>query len=340
MTHDLRIGIVGAGLMGADHITRVTSRISGAVVSAVIEPDDQRAQAAVANAPSARTFSSLEAALEAGALDAAIVATPGRFHEPVLRTAIGARLPVLCEKPLTPGSTSAQAVLEAEQQLDRPHIQVGFMRRFDEEYVALRELAVSGDAGELLMMHCAHRNPFLPAPGFSQEMLIDDAVVHEFDIVPWLAGSPVVAVEVRQGRPNGLSPEGLTEPILVLMELENGILADVEMSVSAQFGYQVATEAVFEKGVARTGEPAGLRLWQDGRVSIGENRGFASRFARAFDAEVQQWVHAVRDGRLVDGPSAWDGYRVALACEAGVAAMHSGRRVEVPNPPRPAFYGG
>lgn len=340
MTNDLRIGIVGAGLMGADHVSRITNRISGAVVAAVIEPDEARAQAAVAAAPGAQAFSRIEDALDAGAIDAAIIATPGRFHEPVLLPALAAKLPVLCEKPLTPDSESAAKVLELEQQLDKPHIQVGFMRRFDREYADLRSLVASRGAGELLILHCAHRNPQAPAQGYTQEMLINDSVVHEFDIVPWVAGSPIVSVDVRYGRRNSLSPDHLREPIVVLMELESGVLAEVEMNVSAQFGYQVATEAVFEQGIARIGQPSGLQLWRGGQVAMGEHTAFATRFADAFDAQVQRWVDAVRDGRLVDGPNAWDGYRVALACEAGVNALRTGERTEVPNSPRPAFYGG
>lgn len=340
MTKDLRVAIVGAGLMGTDHIARVTNRISGAVVAAVIEPDAARAEAAVEKAPGARAFSRFEEALEAGVIDAAIIATPGRFHESVLKPALQAKLPVLCEKPLTPDSESLEHILELEQRLERPHIQVGFMRRFDREYAELRGLVASRDAGELLILHCAHRNPQAPANGYTQDMLINDSVVHEFDIVPWVAGSPIVAVDVRYGRRNSLSPDHLREPIVVSMELDNGVLAEVEMNVSVQFGYQVATEAVFEQGVARIGQPSGMQLWKGGQMAVGEHAGFATRFADAFDAQVQRWVDAVRDGRLVDGPNAWEGYRVALACEAGLKALHTGERTEVPNAPRPAFYGG
>jgi myo-inositol 2-dehydrogenase/D-chiro-inositol 1-dehydrogenase len=121
------------------------------------------------------------------------------------------------------------------------------------------------------------------------------------------------------------------------MELENGVLVDVEMNVSVQFGYQVATEAVFEKGLARIGQPSGLQTWRDGQFSVAEHVSFTTRFAAAYDAQMQRWVDAVRDGRLVDGPNAWDGYRVALACEAGVKALDGGV-IPVETAERPAFY--
>ena len=322
--------------MGADHIQRISTRISGAVVSAVIEPDTARAVAATADAPGSAAFASIEDAIAQDAVDAVLVATPGRFHEAVLVPALEAGLPILCEKPLTPDSQSARRVMDLEQTLDRPHIQVGFMRRFDAEYGALRDLIASRDSGELLMLRCVYRNPAVP-DSYTQQMLINDSVVHEFDIVPWLAGSPVVSVEVKYPRRNSLTPAHLREPILVLMELENGILVDVEMNVSTQFGYQVGTEAVFEAGLARIGQPSGLQRWKDGEFRIGDHTSFATRFAPAYDRQLQQWVDAIHDGVLVDGPNAWDGYRVALACEAGVQALDGGI-ITVPNDPRPAFY--
>lgn len=335
--NDLRIGVVGAGMMGADHISRITDRISGASVAAVIEPDAGRAAAAAGNAPGAGTFTDIEQALDADVLDAVLVATPGQFHEPVLLPVLKAGLPVLCEKPLTQEPESSRRVLEAEQKLRRPLIQVGFMRRFDREYAQLRGLIESQDAGQLLMLHCVHRNPSVPE-AYTQNMLITDSVVHEFDVAPWLAGGDVKSVEVKYPRRNSLAPQRLKEPILVLAELTNGVLVDVEMNVSIQFGYQVSTEAVFEKGVARIGQPSGLERWQHERVFRGEHASFTTRFADAYDAEIQRWVNAVRNGTMIDGPNAWDGYRVALACAAGVQALNEGGIVQIPHEERPAFY--
>lgn len=336
MSTDLRIGVVGAGLMGADHVARITNRISGAVVSAIIEPDHTRAASAALDAPGAAVFSRIEDAIEAHAVDAVVIATPGQFHAPVLVPALEAGLPILCEKPLTPDSATSREIIELEQKLDMPHIQIGFMRRFDPEYAALRELITSGDAGDLVMVRGVHRNPSVP-DSYTQKMLITDSVVHEFDVIPWLAGSSVKSVEVKFPRRNSLTPEHLREPILVIMELENGVLVDVEMNVSVQFGYQVGTEAVFEKGIARIGQPSGLQQWRDGQFLVQEHVSFTTRFASAYDNQIQRWVNAVADGRLVDGPNAWDGYLVALACEAGVKALDGGI-VPVESAERPAFY--
>jgi myo-inositol 2-dehydrogenase/D-chiro-inositol 1-dehydrogenase len=335
---ELRVGVVGAGMMGADHVARITHRITGATVSAIIEPDEQRAAAAIQASRGAQSFSRIEDALDAGAVDAVLIAVPGQFHEPVLLTTLEADLPILCEKPLTEDPESSWRILEAEQKRQHPLIQVGFMRRFDAEYRQLRELVADGTAGRLLLLRCVHRNPAVP-DSYTQEMLITDSAVHELDIAPWLADAAITSIEVRRGRRNSLSPAHLNEPLLVLIELDDGVLVDVEMNVSVQFGYQVATEAVFEAGLARIGQPAGLQLWQDGRFQIAEQQSFRTRFQQAFDTEIQAWVDAARQATIA-GPSAWDGYKVAVACATGVRALSTTGAVTLDLPDKPAFYAG
>jgi myo-inositol 2-dehydrogenase / D-chiro-inositol 1-dehydrogenase len=330
----LRVAVVGAGIMGTDHIERLATRTKGAVVAAIVEPDESRAAAAAALAPGAALHPRIEDALDDGGIDAVLIATPGPFHTAVLLPALEAGLAVLCEKPLAPTADEALEVLEAEQRLPAPRIQVGFMRRFDAEYAALESLARSGDAGELLLLHCAHRNPSV-ADAYTESMTITDSVVHELDVVPWLAGAGIGAIEVRSGRRNRASR--FADPQLVLLELTNGVLADVEISVNAGFGYQVTTEAVFERGVAGIGRAGGLVLAQDGRIGVAEHRSYTTRFAAAYDTEVQRWVDAARLGGI-DGPSAWEGYRVAVASAAGVEAQRSGRRVELAAATAPPFY--
>jgi myo-inositol 2-dehydrogenase / D-chiro-inositol 1-dehydrogenase len=333
---DLRLGVVGAGLMGADHIHRITHRIAGAEVSAIIEPDRPRAEAAQEFAPGAQWFPDIENAIEASAMDAVLVATPGQFHKPVLLPSLAAGLPVLCEKPLTPDSESAWEVVQAEVATGKKLIQVGFMRRFDKEYMELRELIAQGNQGELLALRCQHRNSVVPE-SYHDDMLIFDSVVHEIDVVRFLTDSPIVAMEVRHLKRNSLNAPHLNEPILVLMETESGVVADVEMNVSVQFGYQVKTEAVFEKGVAEIGRTAGMTIWSEGRYGGVEHVSFKTRFGDAYDRQIQLWVNAAKNLEIA-GPSAWDGYLAAAAVEAGLEALHKGTKIEVSYQPMPAFY--
>jgi myo-inositol 2-dehydrogenase / D-chiro-inositol 1-dehydrogenase len=302
MSTNLRVCVVGAGKMGADHIERLTRRIAGAEVSVVVDADISRAKKAVEAIPSAVAVSDIGQALDRGDVNAVLIATPGFLHRDMLLQVREQDLPILCEKPLTPDAPSSWEILEAEQRLGKKRIQVGFMRRFDAEYQRLRAIITSGDLGELLMLHCSHRVPETPHD-FTNEMLINDAVVHEFDV----------------------------------LEIENGVLADVEIFVNTKFGYQVATQAVFEEGIVNIGEDGGPYVRSAGRWGGEITPTFVERFGRAFDTEVQRWVNAAKIGE-VGGPTAWDGYATAACCEAGVAAQKSGEKVDVSLKTKPSIY--
>ena len=150
---DLRVCVIGTGAMGTDHIIRINTRMSGGIVTAIVEPDAKRAAEALKHAPEAKQFANISDAIASGLIDAALVATPGQFHEEVLLPTIAAGLPVLCEKPMTPDVPSALRIIEAEVSRGKKTIQVGFMRRFDEGYIELQKQISSSALGELLALH-------------------------------------------------------------------------------------------------------------------------------------------------------------------------------------------
>ncbi len=332
----LRVAVVGTGTMGTDHIIRLNTRTSGATVSAIVEVDAARAEIAAKHAPDAKRFEDISQALASGTVDAVVVTTPGAFHEQVLMPVIAAGIPVLCEKPMTPDVASALRVLEAEIAGGKQIIQVGFMRRFDEGYLELKNVIDGNKLGELLILHCAHRNAWVPE-WYENEMLIADSVSHETDIVRFLTGSPIATVEVKRLKRNNLAPARLNEPILVLMETQSGVMASVEMNVSVQFGYQVITEAVFQKGVSEIGRTSGMTTWEAGGYGGKEHDSYITRFARAYDDEVQAWANAAKLG-TIGGPNAWDGYLSVAVVEAGIKAMKNGGIEKPSYVEKPAFY--
>jgi myo-inositol 2-dehydrogenase/D-chiro-inositol 1-dehydrogenase len=335
--HDsLGVAVIGAGRMGADHVRRISEVTSGAHVAAVVDLDADRAKAIAAGVEGCAAFEDVAEAMASPAVDAVLLASPGVAHEAALLTAFDHDLPVLCEKPLTPDAASALRVLKAEQQLGHRRVQVGFMRRYDHEYLKLKALLDSGELGRPLMLHNRHRNPSSP-PDFTTAMLINDSVTHEMDITRWLLGQEITSVTVMRPKSSGNAPEGLADPQFVVFETDGGVLADVEIYVNARYGYQVQAEAVCENGTARIGDRHDMLINSRGSWGGTVTPGFVERFEEAYDREVQAWVDATRRGE-VTGPSAWDGYAVAAVCEAGVRAQTEDRRIEVELADRPALY--
>ncbi|GAB3253211.1 Gfo/Idh/MocA family protein [Arthrobacter pigmenti] len=340
MTDNLRVAVIGAGRMGSDHVQRLHYRISGAQVAAVVDVDLQRAQAAIdalpAGSHNAVALGTADEAFARGDINAVLIATPGFLHEDILYKGLERDIPILCEKPLTPDSDSAFNVVRAEEKLGRKRIQVGFMRRFDAEYAALGSMIERKEMGETLMIHCAHRNPSTPE-GFTNEMLINDSVVHEFDVVRYLTGEEVTSVQVRLGRKTSNAANGQHDPQHVLLETESGVLADVEIFVNAKFGYQVTTQVAFEDGIVNIGGDGGPYVRSGGRWGGQVTPGFEQRFGAAFDAEFQSWVDAAKRGEI-GGASAWDGYATAACCEAGVQAQAGGEKVSIKLEQKPELY--
>ncbi|WP_267716896.1 Gfo/Idh/MocA family protein [Streptomyces sp. CoH17] len=336
MGEPLGVAVLGAGHMGADHVRRLDRVVSGARVAAVADPDAERAKEAAAGIDGVVVHTQAEAALDAPGVGAVLIASPGEAHEEALMAAFARGLPVLCEKPMVPDSAGALRVVEAEARLGRRLTQVGFMRRYDAEYLRLKSLLDGGRLGRPLMLHCVHRNVSSP-PRFTSAMLINSSVSHEIDAARWLLGQELSAVTVLRPRPSAGAPEGLADPQLVLLETEGGAVVDVEVFVNCGFGYEVRCEAVCEKGSARIGRAHTMVVTAAGGAREEVPQDYLVRFADAYDREVQSWVDATRRGR-VTGPGAWDGYAAAAVAEAGVRALETGARTPVELAPRPALH--
>jgi len=327
MSDDLRIAVLGVGVMGAFHVDALSRRVRGAKVAVVNDFLADKA-AEVASVVGARAESDPMAAINDSDVDAVLLASPGAAHAEQLNACLDRGIPVLCEKPLTTDIASAHAIVQKEKALGKQLIQVGFMRRFDPEYTALQKLIADGGLGKPLMVHCAHRNPAV-GDHFNSEFMIRDSVVHEVDSARFLLGEELTSVEVIRGASTSNAPHGVHDPMLVIFETESGALVTVESFVRTGVAYEVRTEVVGERGSALIGLDQNLQVKStDGRWGGAITPSFVERFGQAYDVELQRWVDAAKAG-TIDGPSAWDGYAAVAVCEAGVQALRSGVKFHV-----------
>jgi myo-inositol 2-dehydrogenase / D-chiro-inositol 1-dehydrogenase len=220
--HGLRIGVIGTGIMGADHVETITASVSGAEVRAVADIDPKRAETAASRVPGAKAFPSAERLVESPEVDAVIIASSDATHAQYVTASVSARKPVLCEKPLAPTVAECEQILRLEQAAAVRMVQVGFMRRFDPGYVELRSRIAAGEVGTPVLAHCAHRNVDVP-PGWTSETTVVSAASHEIDVMPWIFGRDIVRVTWLSPRQTPLP--SLRDPQVVIMELEGGALS-------------------------------------------------------------------------------------------------------------------
>ncbi len=329
---DLRVGIIGVGMMGADHAERVAHRTSGARLVAVSDPDTARAGALAERYEGVRAIADPLALVVDGDVDAVVIASPGFVHEEQVLACLEHGKPTLCEKPLTMDGESSLRLVRAEQSGGRPLVQVGFMRRFDPEYVRMKALVDSGRLGRLLVLHNTHRNKDVPA-SFRSEMIVRDSLVHEVDVARFVFDEEITEVTLYSPTPTSAAAEGVVDPQVSVFRMAGGAVVTNEVFVKNQVGYEVRCEAVCERGSAMAGRP-----WADlYTTAAGTDDGawggsipadFRDRFALAYDRELQAWADASRRGEVV-GPTTWDGYAATVVCEAGMESLASGEPVAV-----------
>ncbi len=244
--------------------------------------------------------------------------------------------PVFCEKPLATTEEACSRIIDAEVEAGRRLVQVGFMRRYDAAYRAMKQVVDSGDIGSPLLVHSRHRNPSVPEH-YTREMAITDTAVHDFDTVRWLLGEELVSATVltpRRSRHGG----DLQDPLLMLFETESGALVDVETSVNIRYGYDIQGEVVGEDGTVSLAETSPVLVRRGGTVSGRVPEDWRERFIRAYDVELQEWVDALAAGRGATGPSSWDGYAAAVVSDAAVEALRSGSKVAIDLRDKPDLY--
>ena len=332
----LKVGVIGTGMIGQDHIRRITQVLSGARITAVSDADAALAARTADGLHDVHVYPSGEELITSDEVDAVIVTSWGPTHETYVLAAIAAGKPVFCEKPLATTEEACRQIIEAEVAAGRRLVQVGFMRRYDAAYRALKEVIESGAIGAPLMYYSSHRNADVP-PTYTRDMAIVDTAVHDFDVVRWLLEEEFTGIRVLAARPNSHGGD-LQDPLLMILETESGTLVSVETSVNIRYGYDIRGEVIGENGTAALAESSLVTVREGGSVRGRVPADWRERFVAAFDTEFQEWINAIGSGEAPNGPSSWDGYAATVVCDAGVKALYGGERVPVALIEKPDLY--
>jgi myo-inositol 2-dehydrogenase/D-chiro-inositol 1-dehydrogenase len=330
----VNVGVIGVGMIGQDHIRRLTTVLAGARVSAVTDVDLDRAKSV---APDGATVHGTGQELIADpGVDAIVVTSWGPTHEEYVLAAIAEGKQVFCEKPLATTREACEHILDAEVAAGRRLVMVGFMRRYDEAYRAMKAALTQGEVGAPLLYYSGHRNPTVP-PSVTTEGVLVDTCVHDIDVSRWLFDAEVVSAEVRSPRRSSHAAEGLQDPLLLLLELSNGTLVSVEAAVNIAYGYDIRGEILGETGTIELAETGKIVVKREGGFGGRVPADWRERFLRAYDVEFQEWLDAVAAGHSI-GPSSWDGYAATVVCDAAVEANRTGQKAAVTMRDRPDLY--
>ncbi|UOQ45550.1 Gfo/Idh/MocA family oxidoreductase [Halobacillus salinarum] len=334
----VRVGVIGTGAIGREHISRVENVISGGRITAVTDVNEQSAQSAVRDFNlNAAIYPDDQALVADGNIDAVFITSWGPAHESSVLLAVEAGKYVFCEKPLATTAEGCLRIIEAEKKHGRRLVQVGFMRRYDEGYAQLKETLDQNEIGNVLMVRAAHRNAAVDE-SYKTNMAVTETLIHEIDALHWLIHDDYHSVKVDFPRKTKHAHAELQDPQVFTLKTKQGVLINVEVFVNCRYGYDIQCEVIGEEGIARLPEVPSVIVRKQSKASTNILNDWKLRFMDAYNKELQNFFDAIEAYGQPQGPSAWDGYIAAVTADACLKAQETGEEQDVLLGEKPEFY--
>ncbi|MEB3035156.1 Gfo/Idh/MocA family protein [[Mycobacterium] nativiensis] len=224
MTVDpIRVALIGLGGMGSTHL-KILAGLPQATITAIADTHAPFTDRAAQLVPNAAAFYDPIDCVNNADIDAALIATADDTHFAITQACIKRGLPTLCEKPLTTTAHESRQIVEAEQAAGQPLVQVGWMRRFDPDYLALHHQLHAAGSGTPVLISQRHRNP-LSVITFDQRELITSSASHDIDIFRWLTGDEIAQVSTT----STTSSDGNTILVVITLTSQTGIVGTMEL---------------------------------------------------------------------------------------------------------------
>ncbi|WP_026556047.1 Gfo/Idh/MocA family oxidoreductase [Arthrobacter sp. 35W] len=328
----VRLGLVGSGWMGAFHAESIARHIPGATLAAIADPALEAASALAARLGVAKVTADAADLLADPAIDGVVIASPARFHAELIAQAARAGKHVFCEKPAGLALPELDAAL-AEVESAGVVFQIGFNRRYAEDFAAAKADIAAGVVGRPQLLRSLTRDPgtgSIPQAGRTPAWTIFlETLIHDFDTLNWF-NEGAEPVEIHALADALVEPAfkaaGFLDTAVVTIRYGNGALAVAEASFSALYGYDIRGEVFGSRGMVQAGratETAARRYTVEG-LSAATPRLNIGLFREAYIGELADFAATIRSrregaaapaGTAAPGPEdARRALRMALAC--------------------------
>ncbi|NOD47853.1 MULTISPECIES: inositol 2-dehydrogenase [unclassified Ruegeria] len=327
----LKVGLLGAGRIGRVHAQAISAH-SNSKLCAVSDAVPEAAES-LANEYGAQARGSDEIIADPQ-IDAVLIATPTDTHSDLIETATAAGKAVLCEKPVDLSLDRAVQCLKTVSGRGKP-VMIGFNRRFDPHFSALKESLEAGEVGTAELLSITSFDPAPPPVSYVKVSggLFRDMMIHDFDMANFLMGDvPHTISAVGSSLVDAeIGAAGDVDTAVVTMTYADGRIAVIKNSRRAAYGYDQRVELLGSKGLLQVHnalENTVVKSTAEGVVGAKPTYFFLERYMPAYRVEWAAFVKAVANGSDVP-VSLKDGVAALAMAEAATLSMHSGKPVRM-----------
>ncbi|SPF81962.1 inositol 2-dehydrogenase [Pseudoprimorskyibacter insulae] len=325
----LGIAILGAGRIGQTH-ARAISATPGARLVAISDPFAEAAQkVSDAYGCDIRSIDDIAASDD---VDAVAICTPTDTHADLIEQFAKAGKKIFCEKPVDLSAARVKQAI-ATVEAEGATLMVGFNRRFDPDFMAVKAAIDNGSVGDVEMVTITSRDPGAPPPAYIKVSggIFRDMTIHDFDMARWLLGEEVQTVVAQAS--NLVDPEigklGDYDSVNVILRTASGKQAVITNSRRASYGYDQRIEVHGSKGMAQaqnTLEANVVVATADGISTPPLMNFFMTRYTAAYANEIAAFVTAVNSGQPTP-TTGLDGLKALELADAALEAAQTGKAV-------------
>ena len=318
----INLAILGLGRIGKIHAENIIS-LNECNLKIIIDPiSDSDNNFTDLGVKQSKHFDDL---LNESDIDGVIICSPSKHHVSQIKNLSDLTKNIFCEKPL---GLTIEEILSVKSLVAKKNLNlhIGFNRRYDPDFFELKRQISNGEIGDLHMVKITSRDPAPPPISYIKKSggIFLDMTIHDFDMVKYLSGSEISELYVKGGC--FVDPEiekaKDVDTAIINMSLKNGVLATINNSRKAVYGYDQRIEVLGSKGVLKVENKLLNKVvkgTREGFISSNPQNFFIDRYEQSYKKELMNFVQSIR-GDLVDHADADDGLH---ALKAGLAANNS-----------------
>ncbi|MEM3572982.1 MAG: Gfo/Idh/MocA family oxidoreductase [Nitrososphaeria archaeon] len=323
----MKIGVIGAGKIGAFH-AKNAALYSSAKIVAIADVNLAAAENLAKDVGAKKVYSSYDELLKVPEIDAVIISLPNNLHYDAIIKSIEAGKHIFCEKPLCISSKECEDVVR-KVKTSGLKLQVGFNRRFDPSYEKTKKLIDEGFIGEIVDIHS---NTFDPEPhaGWEAKEELSGGIfftsgTHDFDVLRWLVGS-----EVKEVYAESRGTFGKDQSVVCILKFSNGVLGTVKAFEACPYGHDVRTEIIGKNAAIRIEQPTATFTKVFGKEKVYNDYPywFIERFRESYVREIQEFVKCIIEGKEPK-VTVLDGLMSVKIAESAKLSLKEGKPVKI-----------